>query len=197
MHGSRFAVSFAALEASAPYPLPRHEDGRLWAIALGFSLLGNLMIFGVAAFATIQSEKFRAKLNEATAAAVKEDTEASVVISPDMLQAVREKKAAAEPVPAIPPRDKAPDFARTSEDQRGKRPDKPMFLGERDTEATSDKAPVPNAPPLPAQKGIEPRDKGDLETTESRYRDGRLDASGNPAPAPPVAATPPMPQPAP
>jgi len=197
LHRSLFAASFAALEASAPYPLPRHEDGRLWAIALAFSLLGNIVIFGVAAFATIQSEKFRAKLNESTAAAVQEDTEASVVISPDMLQAVREKTGAAEPAPVIPPRDKAPDFARTSEDQRSKRPDKPMFLGERDTEATSDKAPDPNAPPLPAQKGIEPRDGGDLETTESRYRDGPLKESGDPATPPPVASAPAMPPPAP
>jgi hypothetical protein len=197
LHRNHFTASFSALEASAPYPLPKHGDGRLWAIALGLSLLGNVLIFAVAGFATFESEKWRKKFPQDTPA-LQENAEASVLISPDMLQAVREKKPGAEPAPVLAPLDKPSDFARTSEDQRGKRPDKPMFQGERDTQATSDKAQDPNAPPLPSQKGVAPRDAGDLETTESRYRDGALPGSGDPSPAPPVAASPPqMPAPPP
>ena len=56
----------------------------------------------------------------------------------------------------------------------------PPFIGERDTRAASDRTPVADAPPLPSQAGIEPRDETDIETTESDYQDGEL-AADNPA----------------
>lgn len=196
---SHFTASFPPLEANAPYPLARRDDGLLWAIALGISLLGNLVIFGIAGFASLEAEKFRSKLQQITAAKPAEE-EASMIISPDMFQPVKEKPAAAGVVPTPPPRISAPDFTRTSEDQRGKRPDKPAFIGERDTEATSDQTPDPSAKPLPSQRGIDPRDENDIETTESRYRDGPLDEPGKPADQAamaPSSPVPPAPEPAP
>ncbi|WAC19998.1 hypothetical protein OVA24_01225 [Luteolibacter sp. SL250] len=186
------------MDASAPYPLPKRDDGRLWAIALGISLFGNIVIFGIAGFATLEAEKFRRTPDRLRAATVPKE-ESTVLISPDMLQAVKEEEktapASAEEKAAAPPLRPAapPDFTRTSEDQRGKRPDKPMFIGERDTEATSDTTPDPNAPAMPSQRGIAPRDAADIETTESRYRDGRLEEPGSPATDPAMAPTPPAP----
>ena len=57
---------------------------------------------------------------------------------------------------------------------------------------------IPTAPPLPSQAGIEPRDREDIETTESRYQDGSLasDPAAKP-PAEPNAATPTPPAPMP
>jgi outer membrane biosynthesis protein TonB len=80
-------------------------------------------------------------------------------------------------------------FARTAPDQAAERPEAPRFIGERNTRATSDRAPDPDAPPMPSQAGID--DKRDIETTESRYRDGELDSGA------PSSATPPTPPPAP
>jgi hypothetical protein len=195
------------LDASAPYPLPKRDDGRLWAIALGTSLFGNILIFGIAGFATLEAEKFRRKVDQVEPVKVVPKEESTVLISPDMLQAVKEEHAEAAAAtakekpaglaqrPAAPP-----DFARTSEDQRGKRPDKPMFIGERDTEATSDSTPDPNAKAMPSQRGVAPRDEADIETTESRYRDGKLEEPGSPATEPdmastsPAAAMPPAPE---
>lgn len=203
----RFPASFPALDAHAPYPLPQRDDGRLWVIALIASVFGNALIFGIAAFASIEAAKFRRDLAEATAVTREESSEeASVTLSPDMFQTVPEKKAtaAAEPTPALPQAPAKPDFTRTSEEQRGKRPDKPAFLGERDTQATSDNNANPDAPPMPSQKGIEPRDETDVETTESQYRDGPLEdapANARPGemapPTPPTPDSPPVPEPAP
>lgn len=100
-------------------------------------------------------------------------------------------EAQARPVVPVPPR---PDqFARTSEDQASARPEKPAFIGERDTEATSDRAPDPTAEAMPSQKGIDPV-RSEVETTESRYEDGELGDSGKGKPAEPVAeSAPPAP----
>jgi len=90
-------------------------------------------------------------------------------------------------------------FARTSPDQAAptEKKDAP-FIGERDTQATSDRPPVPDAPPLPSQAGIKPNDKTELETTQSTYRDGPMGATPvipsdpaiPPAPVTAVASTP-------
>ena len=85
-----------------------------------------------------------------------------------------------------------PSFMRTSEDQTAAIPEKSPFIGERNTQATSDRSPDPTAPPLPSQSGI---DRDDLETTVSHYQDGSL-GSNQPAtpqeslPAPPSPAVP-------
>ncbi|MEY4568583.1 MAG: hypothetical protein RLZZ398_22 [Verrucomicrobiota bacterium] len=80
------------------------------------------------------------------------------------------------PPPAAPAR---PAFARTTEDQAATPLEKPSFIGERDTLATSDRAPDAAAPPLPSQKGVEPRNSAKPQN------------SITPTPTPPV----PMPDP--
>ena len=156
-------------------------DGRLWAIALGLSLFVNLIgltLVGLAAIVLAGPPKPR------TTEPV--EREPSVLISPDMFKTVVESTQKATPTDR--------KFARTSEDQRGKRPDKPAFMGERDTRATSDRPPDAEAPPLPSQKGIDPRNEDELETTESDYRDGDLandsTAAASSPPQPPVLPTP-------
>lgn len=169
----------------------RHDDGRLWAIAIAVSLLGNVVIFTLAGFASLASEKLR---TQPRVTSQEKAPPASVLITPDMIQRA---EGGATIAPAHPPRAAPPEAVRTSEDQRGKRPDKPAFIGERDTEATSDRTPDPTAPPLPSQRGIAPRSDDDIETTESRYRDGPLSDPGRAGaamPSPSVPATPPAPQ---
>lgn len=100
-----------------------------------------------------------------------------------------------EPPPARPAK---PAFVRTSEDQSAPPLEKAPFIGERDTQATSDRTPDPNAPPLPSQAGIQPRSSDDLETTESRYQDGSLAGNRSAKAQPesqPVMPTPPAPVP--
>lgn len=146
-------------------PSGRQGDGRLWAIALGLSLLLNAGILLLAGFASLKSQQFRKNYPMATVP----PNETTVVIFPDV--------AAAEKNPEPPPTAAAaPEYVRTSEDQAAPRPEKAPFIGERDTQATSDRAPDPKAPALPSQTGVDPRHPGDLETTESRYQDGSLES---------------------
>lgn len=169
----------------------RHDDGRLWAIAIAASLLGNVVIFAVAGIASLATEKLR---SQPRVLSQEKAPPASVLITPDMIQ---KAESGATLAPAPPPRAAPPAAVRTSEDQRGKRPDKPAFIGERDTEATSDRAPDPSAPAMPSQRGIAPRSDEDIETTESRYRDGPLTDPGRAGaamPSPPVPPTPPAPE---
>jgi hypothetical protein len=90
-------------------------------------------------------------------------------------------------------------FARTSPGQTAPEPPKTSaFEGERNTQATSDRAAMVNAPELPSQQGIEPRDPNEFETTESRYKDGRLDEPEAPVSLPTETQTdfqPPTPEP--
>ena len=158
----------------------KREDGRLWAAAFGLSLLCNAAVLLLAGFAAIQSEAFQhpVTLTQAPAEAVR-------IIAPEFVAPIPEAAAAADVAPApVPVPASEPAFARTSEEQRGKRPDQPAFIGERDTEATSDATPDPSAPALPAQAGIQPRHPGDIETTESRYQDGTLADAATSVPEP-------------
>lgn len=172
----------------------KRRDGRLWAAALGLSLLCNAAILLLAGFAFIEAAQFHhpAPLTQAPAETVRIIApELTTPTAPPSAAAAGEESAAA----LVPARD--PSFARTSDDQRGKRPDQPAFIGERDTQATSDATPDPSAPAMPAQAGIQPRHAGDLETTESRYQDGILAADGANAPEPllpPVPPVPPVPE---
>ncbi|MEO5712344.1 MAG: hypothetical protein ABIT37_02560 [Luteolibacter sp.] len=88
---------------------------------------------------------------------------------------------------AIPAAAEKHHFARTTPDQSAPRPEKPKFIGERDTEATSNRAPNVTAPPMPSQTGIDPKNPDDFETTESDYKDGKLTSSPSP-PSPPEPA---------
>ncbi|MEO0018402.1 MAG: hypothetical protein RLZZ522_1685 [Verrucomicrobiota bacterium] len=174
-------------------PALRH-DGRLWAVAFGLSLVLNVLLLMLAGVSFLTLEKFQPARTVAAPSA-----ESVQFIAPELAASAPESPAAAAPAAAAPaPAD--PSFVRTSDDQRSPRPERPAFIGERDTQATSDIAPTPDAPALPAQAGVEPRHQGDLETTVSRYQDGELTADSvlpqespsPPAPdALPLAPTPP------
>ena len=188
-------------------------DGHLWVIALGFSVLANIGLLILGGFAVLEAAVLRQKSQPPApppAASV-------VMIFPEMAPAATTPSANAQATPtnaAAPPTQDttpaqavlaaaAPRFARTSADQSAPRPDNPTLLGERNTQATSDRAPVASAPPLPSQAGVAAHDASQIETTESHYQDGHLD--GDPtlkpatdiAPAPPPPAIPAAPEPAP
>ncbi|MES2657010.1 MAG: hypothetical protein V4689_00220 [Verrucomicrobiota bacterium] len=160
----------------------RDRDGRLWAIAFALSLLANVAILGLAGFAAIKSHAFR-KPAPAPATA---PAETIMTIFPELPGTAAETTAAVTP----PAASAAPKFARTSDDQIAPPPEKAAFIGERDTQATSDRAPDATAPPLPSQAGEKPRSEDDFETTESDYRDGKLATES-------AKATPPASDPAP
>ncbi|RYG26543.1 MAG: hypothetical protein EON93_21395, partial [Burkholderiales bacterium] len=65
---SPFTGSFPPLELGAENRSVRQDDGRLWAIALAASLLGNVIIFGLAGLASLDSQKLRQRLEAAAAA---------------------------------------------------------------------------------------------------------------------------------
>lgn len=157
----------------------RHpEDGHLWMIAAGLSLVLNLCLLTFAGLAAIELKK-------------------SAKPAEDSRPSDEPAVATIELVPAEAPdttrmaESSARRFARTSPDQAAPPPENPGFIGERDTRAASDRPADAAAPPMPSQAGIRPRHAGDIETTESDYRDGALTAE---APEPTAAqAAPPTP----
>ncbi len=146
---------------------PRRGDGHLWMIALGLSLLLNLALVATVGLAALKSAEFRKKSTPAPPSP--SEAVATIYAVPAETAPVPEKR-----------------FARTTEDQAAPPEEPPAFIGERDTRAASDRAPVASAPPLPSQAGIESRDELEIETTESDYQDGGL--SGK-SPAVPVFET--------
>lgn len=147
---------------------PQRRDARLWAIAAGLSLLVNALILLIVGVLSINP--FFLRKPPPLTATPPPPAEQIIKIFPEI---------AAIPPPGVAPAE-APRFARTAPDQTAPRPEKPAFIGERDTRATSDRAADRAAPPLPSQAGIEPRDAEDFETTESRYQDGKLASDPSP-----------------
>lgn len=178
LHLGDIPAKLAAFVMTASASIARQGDGRLWATAFALSLLVNVAILGIAGFTTLRTEALRQSQPVAPPPVASETT---FTIFPEIA-------AAAPPPPASAPT--KPRFARTSEDQAAEAPEKTPFIGERDTQATSDRTPDAAAPPLPSQAGI---DRDDLETTESRYQEGRL---GSGQPAMPQESTPEPPSPA-
>lgn len=163
-------------------PITRQGDGRLWATALILSLVVNLAILALAGFTILKTQVFR-KSPSVALAAPQPPSDTTVKILLEMV--------AANPSPTVAAPAK-PSFVRTSEDQTAAASEKSPFMGERNTQATSDRSPDLTAPALPSQSGI---DRDDLETTTSRYQDGAL-GSDQPAipqetmPAPPSPTLP-------
>lgn len=155
------------------------NDARLWAVALCISVLLNLLLLAWVSIGAIQSEL--ARKNKPPAAP---QLEHAVQIFPEMLQRTQEAAAAKQPVAP-------PDFSRTTPEQESAEPPTSRrYIGERNTAATSDRAPTSDDTSMPSQAGREARPEEAPETTESRYQDGRLeDASPAPA-APPTEAVP-------
>lgn len=165
------------MQATGPSVI--RSDGRLWAFAFGLSVMANIALLGLAGLAAIRSNVFAPP----TAAPVPQ-AQPVVMIFPEMV---------AEPAAAAAPEETAaekPRFARTSADQVSAPPENAAFIGERDTIATSDRAPDASAPPMPSQKGVE---ADDPETTESDYRDGPMTDSSDAPPTPAVAESRPTP----
>jgi hypothetical protein len=150
-------------------------------IAGVLSLLVNLCLLAMAGLAALNFEVIRKQQVASTPAA--QETVVTIHAIPQ------------EDALAASANDRQP-FARTSPDQAAKPEEKPAFIGERDTRATSDRTPVADAPPLPSQAGIEPKDELDLETTESDYQDGEIIPETSEATAA-EAATAPSPPPTP
>ncbi|MEI7955104.1 MAG: hypothetical protein WCJ66_08050, partial [Verrucomicrobiota bacterium] len=135
--------------------IAKRGEGRLWAAALGLSLLCNAGLLMVAGMAFIQPQ-----LLEHPAPTTPPAAEPLRLIAPELADTPSDPaaeatdsppaEATAEAAKQILAPGHAPGFTRTSEDQRGKRPEHPAFIGERDTEATSDATPDQNAPAMPA-----------------------------------------------
>lgn len=167
---------------------PGGDEARLWAIAIAISLVLNLSFFAWLSIEAIKSEMERKKKT----AAPPIPPEQIVVISPERFL----------PEPAAEKAETKPALVRTSPDQETAEPPQGSrrFIGERNTQATSDRAPTANAPDMPSQAGREAR-ADEIETSQSQYQYGRLDASGAPSPkakpslTEPAPPTPPAPKP--
>lgn len=167
-------------------------EGLLWVLSLVVSIVLNGLIFfsfvAVSAWKTVvtrpvpQGEK-------------KEETMATIeLVLPPAAASVPSIVLPPPPVaPSVPP--PPPQFAKTTEEQAAERPDSAAFIGERNTRATSSRAPDANAPLMPSQAGEAPR-KDEIETTADRFRDGALGATGkssSPRELPLAPAQPPSP----
>jgi len=150
-------------------------------IAAGFSLLLNVAFLaglGVVGLETTLLDKPLASVPP------EPQGESVAMIFPEVAKSDAES---VENEPVVPKR-----FVRTSADQAADPEEQDtLFMGERNTKAVSERAPVPNAPPLASQSGIQPRDKSELETTQSDYRDGPLGSSSSAPTDPAMAPAPP------
>jgi hypothetical protein len=163
-------------------------EGRLWAVSFLVSLLLNALLFGaLAKMSSLDAARHAKTLAQARPAV--EDRWVAAVI-PDRRAA---SAAATATIAARPPEARLTPFAHTSPEQASDRPVAARFMGERNTQATSDRAPDADAPLMPSQKGVE--DDRFLETTESRYRDGELAGGNETSPAePPPPVVPSQPE---
>jgi hypothetical protein len=154
-------------------PAANRGEGRLWVISLGLSLLVNALALAALGFATLRAEITRQIQPPPTSPAAQVTT---VQISREML--------AATTLPAAA----RPRFANTQADQTAATPPTTRGLsGERNTQATGSHTPLPSAPPLPSQVGIQ-KPAQDLETTEQDSQD-RSPAAAKTLPPSPAATT--------
>ncbi len=142
------------------------DEARLWAAALCISVLVNLALIAWVSYEAIQAEAARKK-----AIAKVVPAEQVVKIFPEMLRPEPQSEAAKKTA------EQAANTVRTSPDQESADPPvSRRFIGERNTRATSDRAPTADDPNMPSQAGREARNE-EIETTESDYQDGKLDST--------------------
>lgn len=154
------------------------DEARLWAFALCISVLLN-----AAFLAWISIEVIKAEIARKNAASEAAPPEQTLVIYPEMLEL--EVK--------TPTEEEKPKVVRTSEDQEVSDPAASRrYIGERNTEATSDRAPTSDDN-MPSQAGREPRPEENPETTVSEYQDGTLTPRQNTPPLPKTEASEPTP----
>lgn len=155
------------------------DDARLWAVALCGSVVLNLLLLAWVSIEAIQSEL--ARKNKPPVVFQPEQT---VQIFPEMLERIEEVPVAAAKQPEAPP-----EFTRTSPEQESAEPPASRrYIGERNTNATSDRAPTSDDNSI-SQAGREARPEEAPEATESRYQDGKLNTPDS-APALPAEAAP-------
>lgn len=143
------------------------DDARLWAVALCGSVVLNLLLFAWVSIEAIQSEL--ARKNKPPVVFQPEQT---VQIFPEMLERIEEVPVAAVKQPEAPP-----EFSRTTPEQESAEPPASRrYIGERNTNATSDRAPTSDDNSI-SQAGREARPEEAPETTESRYQDGKLNTA--------------------
>jgi hypothetical protein len=132
-------------------------------------LLNGLLLAGITL--EVISSEIKKKI---TLPAVTEQS--LVMISPDMFEV--------EPVTENPKPEESKSV-RTSDDQVSpEAPESRRYVGERNTQATSDRNPTRDDVTMPSQAGRETRPK------ESRYQDGRLDVPNQVAQPSPPTTTP-------
>ena len=158
-------------------PSTPRNDARLWLTAVIISVAVNGLVLVGMAFLAISSIFVHTPPPEPP----KPEPRSVMIVA---VAPTPEAPAAPAPEPAAPKQ-----FARSSPDQASEAPDNPSFIGERDTQATSDAAPVADAPDMPSQKGEKPK-YDEVETTESDYQDGDLAHDHMGAPGEAVSAVP-------
>lgn len=148
---------------------PAGNEARLWAIALCISVLLNVTFL-----AWISIEAIKSELARKMAVPEEPPPEQTVIIYPNMLELELE----------TPAEEAKPKAVRTSPDQEVSDPSASRrYIGERNTEATSDRAPTSNEN-MPSQAGREARPEEQPETTVSEYQDGTLTPKQNNPPSP-------------
>jgi hypothetical protein len=173
------AVRIAAIVAAAmAYASPiERGDGRLLAMALGLSLLGNV---GLLALLTVAGQILSRNRQDTPPAP---PAERIIVFR---TEAATEAESLPEAAETPSPQPVRRPFASTTAEQPAGLEDRPRFLGDRDTLASSSARPDADAPPLPAQAGRESRYKNEIETRQSDFQEGEAER-----PAAAVAETPP------
>ena len=149
------------------------EEARLWLAALLISIVLNAALLGWVSYEAIVSKIHSKKILPMF------KTESVITVFPDMfIQAPDELKPAIIESEAV----------RTSDDQISREaPKSHRYIGERNTQATSDRAATNDDATMPSQAGREALPTEEIETTESVYQDGSLDTSLQPAvPTPPA-----------
>ncbi len=156
------------------------QQARLWSAAFGLSALVNgvillLIVLWISFAVVIEAIRYviLTALGFEPTAFNDSSTAPPPPIEESIAMIVPELGPAPEAVaPVVPVTEKS--FARTSPDQESAQPEDPVFIGERNTTATSDAPAVAEAPAMPSQRGKEPEYEGHVETTESDYQDGDL-----------------------
>lgn len=160
------------------------KERQLWLLSFAIAIAITFALLVVVGFLSLQSQL----LAKRSPKIVPKPKEQVVIVMAPPAPPI------AKPAVVTPPAEtKRPSFARTSADQASAPPEKADFIGERDTIATSDALPVAGAPNMPSQAGRDPRRPGEIETTESREQDGKLEstelAKAMAPPTPPTPAT--------
>jgi hypothetical protein len=137
------------------------DEASLWLAALLISIVINGLLLAWVSYEAILSKTAKEMIN------AKPLAEAVVTIFPEMfVEEAEEVKPDANEQKAV----------RTSDDQLDPTaPSSRRYIGERNTQATSDRNATNDDTTMPSQAGREARPDEKPETTESVYQDGRLD----------------------